>query len=102
MYQSGTKLISNSSCQDVTYILVSYYAQKCPIGMESGDILSCQLAASSEQSPYHRVDQARLNNSPKSKNAGAWCPKEHDDHQWLQIDMGKVNNVLQIATQVLL
>ena len=72
----------------------------CPIGMENGEILDLQITSSSEQGPYYRAHQARLNNYAKAKNAGAWCPKKHDNKQWLQIDMGHERKVVQIATQV--
>ena len=71
-----------------------------PIGIESGEVRDSQITSSSEQSPYHRAHQARLNNNAKAKNIGAWCPKKHDNNQWLQIDMEVERNVLQIATQV--
>lgn len=71
-----------------------------PIGIENGKIIDSQITASSEQGPYHRAYQARLNNIAKGKNAGAWCPKKHDQSQWLQIDMGRKMDVLGIATQV--
>ena len=71
-----------------------------PFGMENGDILSMQIIASSCQSPFHLPNEARLNNKPRGKNAGAWCPKKHNKDQWLQIDFGKERNIQQIATQV--
>ena len=71
-----------------------------PIGMESGEITASQITASTEQSPYHRANQARLNNVAKGKNIGAWSPKKHNDHQWLQVDMQYERKVVQISTQV--
>ena len=72
----------------------------CPIGIETGEILNSQITSSSDQSPYHRAYQARLNNGPQIKNAGAWCPKKQDSNQWLQVDMEYERKVVQIATQV--
>ena len=71
-----------------------------PIGIETGEILNSQITSSTDKSPYHRAYQARLNNSPQVKNAGAWCPKKQDIHQWLQVDMEYERKVVQIATQV--
>ena len=71
-----------------------------PIGMESRELPNAQITASSEQGPYYKAHEARLNNKPKGKIIGAWCPKNHDNCQWLQIDMGTERNVQQIGTQV--
>ena len=75
-------------------------ATPIPFGMENGEILSMQITASSSQGPFHLPNEARLNNQPKGKNVGAWCPKKHNKDQWLQIDFGKERNIQQIATQV--
>ncbi|XP_065052507.1 uncharacterized protein LOC135681808 [Rhopilema esculentum] len=85
-------------CLDNTASLMEKQAPR-PIGMESREFPNAQITASSEQGPYYKAHEARLNNKPKGKIIGAWCPKNHDDCQWLQIDMGKERNVQQIGTQ---
>eukprot|EP00794_Sanderia_malayensis_P012732 gene12732-14037_t len=70
-----------------------------PMGMESKEIADACITASSQQDAFHKPIQARLNNEHRGKNAGAWCPKKHDNNQWLQIDLGKVRNIQQISTQ---
>ncbi len=84
------------------YFSANIMAKKAPhpFGMVSREIPDSCITASSQQDPFHRPNQARLNNEHSGKNAGAWCPKKHNNNQWLQIDFGKIRNIQQIAIQV--
>ena len=70
-----------------------------PIGLSTRIIPDTSISASSHQDPYHVPSQARLNNEHNGKHAGVWCPKKHDQNQWVQFDLGSVTSVQQIATQ---
>ena len=41
----------------------------------------------------------RLNLEARSGNAGAWCAKTPDAHQWLQINLGGGTTVTNVVTQ---
>ena len=52
-----------------------------PLGIESGNVTSSQLTAST--SLYESFDAA----SAILNQKGAWVPATKDQHQWLQIDL---------------
>ena len=69
------------------------------LGMESGIITDNQITASSEWNHNHRAQNGRLNFIAGSGRTGAWSAKKNDQHQWLQVDFGKVAKIDKCATQ---
>lgn len=51
-----------------------------PLGIESGDIPSEQIAASSEYNPSWSAQRSRLNNFENG-----WTPMEDSNKEWIQV-----------------
>ena len=67
------------------------------LGLEDGRI---QDGAISTSSKYNYIAKlGRLQLEAKVGNAGAWCVKTADAHQWLQIDFGGGTIVTKVVTQ---
>ena len=70
------------------------------LGMESGAIADSQITASSEYNAYHSPKRARLyTKETDAYSSGAWLSLTSDLNQWLQVDLGKITPVTQVATQ---
>ena len=69
------------------------------LGLENGRIQDGAMTASSVYNNYHAAKLGRLNLEARAGNAGAWCVKKVDAHQWLQIDLGGGTTVTKIVTQ---
>jgi len=69
------------------------------LGVGDGLIPNDAMRASSVLDRYHVPSQARLNNTKHGKSGGAWKPKVNDKKQYLEVDLGVVTNILQVATQ---
>uniref|UniRef100_A0A7N8XAJ9 Neuropilin n=1 Tax=Mastacembelus armatus TaxID=205130 RepID=A0A7N8XAJ9_9TELE len=65
-----------------------------PLGMESGDITSDQIIASSQYNPSWSPERSRLN-----YYENAWTPAEDSNKEWIQVDLGFLRFVSAIGTQ---
>ena len=72
---------------------------KTPLGMESGDISSAQISASSMLDADNSPEQARLHKKADGGMAGAWSAQIDDFNQWLQVDLSSYTKVSRVATQ---
>ena len=57
------------------------------LGMENGYIKDSQITASSYRLPDELPKYARLNNKKY------WCAKEKSKKEYLQVDLGQVNDI---------
>ena len=67
-----------------------------PIGLERGVIPNNALSASSWYYVDHEPWLARLYSR---EGEGAWCARENDGAQYLQVDLGQVHIITSVATQ---
>ncbi|XP_060104144.1 neuropilin-1 isoform X2 [Heteronotia binoei] len=65
-----------------------------PLGMESGEIHSDQISASSQYSTNWSSERSRLN-YPEN----GWTPGEDSIREWIQVDLGLLRFVSAIGTQ---
>uniref|UniRef100_A0A8C1HWC4 Neuropilin n=1 Tax=Cyprinus carpio carpio TaxID=630221 RepID=A0A8C1HWC4_CYPCA len=65
-----------------------------PLGMETGEIHSDQIMASSQYNPSWSPDRSRLNNPENG-----WTPAEDSNKEWIQVDLGFLRFVSAIGTQ---
>ncbi|KAK3571587.1 hypothetical protein QTP86_015322 [Hemibagrus guttatus] len=65
-----------------------------PLGVESGEIPSEQIEASSEYNPSWSAQRSRLNNFENG-----WTPLEDSNKEWIQVDLGFLRFVSAIGTQ---
>ncbi|XP_072859051.2 neuropilin-1 isoform X1 [Pogona vitticeps] len=65
-----------------------------PLGMESGEIHSDQISASSQYSTNWSSERSRLN-YPEN----GWTPGEDSNREWIQVDLGLLRFVSAIGTQ---
>ncbi|XP_066483013.1 neuropilin-1 isoform X2 [Tiliqua scincoides] len=65
-----------------------------PLGMESGEIHSDQISASSQYSTNWSSERSRLN-YPEN----GWTPGEDSNKEWIQVDLGLLRFVSAIGTQ---
>ncbi|XP_033105774.1 uncharacterized protein LOC117108037 [Anneissia japonica] len=70
-----------------------------PMGMESIDIPSNNIEASSEYNDQHGARRARLNIAPDSDGIGSWAARTNDRDQWIQVNLGEVKEVTGVITQ---
>uniref|UniRef100_A0A8C7KI59 Neuropilin n=1 Tax=Oncorhynchus kisutch TaxID=8019 RepID=A0A8C7KI59_ONCKI len=64
------------------------------LGMESGEIASEQIVASSQYNPGWSPERARLN-----YYENAWTPGEDNNKEWIQVDLGFLRFVTAVGTQ---
>ena len=64
-----------------------------PLGIESGNVTSDQLTASSFQKKVFQAANATLNQE------GAWVPATNDQNQWFQVDLHRQILVSGIVIQ---
>lgn len=69
------------------------------LGIEDGHIPDQAFTASSTLDSNHGPGRARLNQAPTGSQGTAWCAKESDDDQYLQIDLIYNSRVTHLATQ---
>ena len=67
-----------------------------PIGLERGVIPNNAFSASSWYDVDHEPWLARLYSR---EGEGAWCARENDGAQYLQVDLGQVHIITGVATQ---
>uniref|UniRef100_A0A672M006 Neuropilin 1a n=1 Tax=Sinocyclocheilus grahami TaxID=75366 RepID=A0A672M006_SINGR len=65
-----------------------------PLGMETGEIHSDQIMASSQYNPSWSPERSRLNNPENG-----WTPAEDSNKEWIQVDLGFLRFVSAISTQ---
>uniref|UniRef100_A0A8C1VRA4 Neuropilin n=1 Tax=Cyprinus carpio TaxID=7962 RepID=A0A8C1VRA4_CYPCA len=65
-----------------------------PLGMETGEIHSDQIMASSQYNPSWSPERSRLNNPENG-----WTPAEDSTKEWIQVDLGFLRFVSAIGTQ---
>ncbi|XP_051970638.1 neuropilin-1a isoform X3 [Xyrauchen texanus] len=65
-----------------------------PLGMETGEIHSDQIVASSQYNPNWSPERSRLNN-----HENGWTPAEDSNKEWIQVDLGFLRFVSGIGTQ---
>ncbi|CAL8401051.1 unnamed protein product, partial [Gadus morhua 'NCC'] len=65
-----------------------------PLGLESGEIPSDQIVASSQYNPSWSPERSRLN-----YYENAWTPAEDSNKEWIQVDLGFLRFVSAIGTQ---
>ncbi|XP_028833097.1 neuropilin-1a-like [Denticeps clupeoides] len=65
-----------------------------PLGMESGEITSDQITASSQYNPSWSPERSRLNYIDNG-----WTPSEDTSREWIQVDLGFLRYVSAIGTQ---
>ncbi|XP_076827511.1 neuropilin-1a isoform X1 [Brachyhypopomus gauderio] len=64
------------------------------LGIESGEIPSDQITASSQYNPNWSPERSRLNNFENG-----WTPAEDSNKEWIQVDLGFLRFVSAIGTQ---
>ena len=71
------------------------------LGVEDGRIQDSAMSSSTiyASSSNFAANLARLNLVAVSSKAGAWCPNNKNDQQWLKIDLGVLTTVTKVATQ---
>jgi len=69
------------------------------LGIEDGHIPDQAMKASSTLDANHGAGRARLNQGPTGSQGTAWCAKESDSDQYLEIDLIYTSRVTQVATQ---
>ena len=57
------------------------------------------VTASSVWDDWHRAGNARLHFKKFAAGRGAWAARKNDKSQWLQVDLGSLAVITQIATQ---
>ena len=67
--------------------------------MENKMIPDNPVAASSVWRDNHGAGNARLHFQSGSGRTGAWSAKNNSKNQWLQVDLGSLAVITQIATQ---
>ena len=68
--------------------------------MQNRVISDGQITASSESRNIYHAKRARLHTTRTDRPGGGWLSHKDDKHQWLQIDLGGVLNVVTgVATQ---
>ena len=74
---------------------------KCnePLGMENGVVPDDHVTALSVWSEEHGMGNARLHFKSKTDRAESWSAKNANENQWLQVDLGSLVVITQIATQ---
>uniref|UniRef100_A0A8B9L9W2 Neuropilin n=1 Tax=Astyanax mexicanus TaxID=7994 RepID=A0A8B9L9W2_ASTMX len=65
-----------------------------PLGIESGEIPSDQIVASSQYNANWSPERSRLNNFENG-----WTPLEDSNKEWIQVDLGFLRFVSAIGTQ---
>lgn len=65
-----------------------------PLGMESGEISSEQISASSQYNPNWSPERSRLN-----YQENGWTPSDDTVREWIQVDLGFLRFVTAIGTQ---
>jgi hypothetical protein len=70
-----------------------------PLGMKSGVIPDERITASSMFNQNHRPALARLDYKAVPGSAGSWVSGHQNADQWLQVDLGLITKVMEIATQ---
>uniref|UniRef100_A0A8C1YPT2 Neuropilin n=1 Tax=Cyprinus carpio TaxID=7962 RepID=A0A8C1YPT2_CYPCA len=74
--------------------ILQYFDCTEPLGMETGEIHSDQIMASSQYNPSWSPDRSRLNNPENG-----WTPAEDSNKEWIQVDLGFLRFVSAIGTQ---
>ena len=59
------------------------------LGIEDGHIPDQAMTASSILDGNHGPGRGRLNQGPTGSQGTAWCAKEEDEDQYLQVDLSK-------------
>ena len=67
--------------------------------MENEMIPDDHVTASSVLEDNHGPGNARLHFQSGSGRTGAWSAKNNDKNQWLQVDLGSLAVITEIATQ---
>ena len=70
-----------------------------PLGMQSGGVRATQVSASSSWDKNHAPNNGRLNYRRVGARMGAWCSRQNNYYQWLQVDLKQTTRVTKIATQ---
>jgi len=70
-----------------------------PMGMENKMIPGYAITASSEWARNHGPTNARLYHLAGGGKTGAWSSRTNDKSQWIQVDLGVVKRVTQVASQ---
>ncbi|RMX52485.1 hypothetical protein pdam_00013777, partial [Pocillopora damicornis] len=70
-----------------------------PMGMENKFLPNYAITASSEWASNHGASNARLYHIAGGGRTGAWSARTNDKSQWIQVDLGTVKRVTQIASQ---
>ncbi|XP_031439412.1 neuropilin-1a isoform X2 [Clupea harengus] len=65
-----------------------------PLGIESGEIPSEHIVATSQYSASWSTERSRLNNGEN-----AWTPAEDSTKEWIQVDLGFLRFISAIGTQ---
>ena len=75
--------------------LIPVYRCSLPLGLESGQVPDAAFSASSMAGSKNGPERARLN----GQGPGGWVAKENNGSQWLQIDLGELVRLTNVATQ---
>uniref|UniRef100_A0A669BLF2 Neuropilin n=1 Tax=Oreochromis niloticus TaxID=8128 RepID=A0A669BLF2_ORENI len=71
-----------------------HFACMEPLGMESGEISSDQITASSQYNSNWSPERSRLN-----YQENGWTPSDDNTREWIQVDLGFLRFVKAIGTQ---
>ncbi|XP_071945195.1 lactadherin-like [Antedon mediterranea] len=83
-------------------VVGSYALSNCTgskLGIESSEIPSENIRASSEYDAHSGAHRGRLNIEPTNDGIGAWAAKTNDLNQWIQVDLNEVKVVTGVITQ---
>uniref|UniRef100_A0A8C5I949 Neuropilin-1a-like n=1 Tax=Gouania willdenowi TaxID=441366 RepID=A0A8C5I949_GOUWI len=75
------------------YLLADFPCME-PLGMESGDISSEQITASSQYNSNWSPERSRLN-----YQENGWTPSDDTIREWIQVDLGFLRFVTAVGTQ---
>ena len=84
-----------------TLIFGMCFSDKCdvPLGLEDGRTPDPMFRASSSYNFYCAARNARLHQRRAGRNGGAWCSRQRNNRQWLQVDFGTDAVVTRVCTQ---
>jgi len=94
-----TFIVLSSLCCKVVWPCTCNVGPLNELGIEDGHTPDETLKASSTLDANHGAGQARLNQGPTGSQGTAWCAKESNLDQYLEIDLIYTSRVTHVATQ---
>ena len=100
-YLNENERVSLLRAKKLIYCYTNLLTGKCdiPLGLEDGRIPNPMFRASSSYNYYCAARNARLHQRRAGRNGGAWCSRQRNNKQWLQVDFGTDTVVTRVCTQ---